>query len=300
MAWINLTFFAEEKDIDLLSEALETRGALSIFIQDKNLNNSDEELIFGEPHSGPNKFWATNQIQALFNDSVKIEEIQDELILNFKDIDFKFTASSVSETDWVKLSQSQFKPICIKNRINIVPSWHKINNPKLINIILDPGLAFGTGAHPTTHLCTEWLIDNVSKEKKVLDYGCGSGILAIAAYKLGAKMVKGIDIDPQAIIASKENGALNECNIDWFNTDKDFKFQADLLVANILSSALSVLAPLLASYCLPKGKIALSGILEAQENQIKKIYAPWFTFEKTLKNNGWVCLSGVKVQDEIL
>ena len=207
MAWINLTFFAEEKDIDLLSEALETRGALSIFIQDKNLNNSDEELIFGEPHSGPNKFWATNQIQALFNNSVDIKEIQDELVSNFQDIDFKFTASSVSETDWVKLSQSQFKPICIKDRINIVPSWHKINNPKLINIILDPGLAFGTGAHPTTHLCTEWLIDNVSKGKKVLDYGCGSGILAIAAYKLGAKVVKGVDIDPQAIIASKENGS---------------------------------------------------------------------------------------------
>ena len=295
MAWINLTFFAEEKDIDLLSDALEARGALSIFIQDKNLNNSDEELIFGEPHSGPNKFWATNQIQALFNDSVDIKEIQDELILNFQDIDFKFTALSVSETDWVKLSQSQFKPICIKNRINIVPSWHKINNPKLINIILDPGLAFGTGAHPTTHLCTEWLIDNVSKEKKVLDYGCGSGILAIAAFKLGAKMVKGVDIDPQAIIASKENGNVNECNIDWLNTNEDFKFQADLLVANILSSALSVLAPLLASYCAPKGKIALSGILESQENQIKKIYAPWFTFEQTLKNNGWVCLSGVKV-----
>ena len=295
MAWINLTFFAEEKDIDLLSEALETRGALSIFIQDKNLNNSDEELIFGEPHSGPNKFWATNQIQALFYDSVDIKEIQDELVSNFQDIDFKFTASSVSETDWVKLSQSQFKPICIKDRINIVPSWHKINNPKLINIILDPGLAFGTGAHPTTHLCTEWLIDNVSKEKKVLDYGCGSGILAIAAYKLGAKMVKGVDIDPQAIIASKENGNVNECNIDWLNTNEDFKFQADLLVANILSSALSVLAPLLASYCSPKGKIALSGILESQENQIKKIYAPWFTFEQTLKDNGWVCLSGVKV-----
>ena len=295
MAWINLTFFAEEKDIDLLSDALETRGALSIFIQDKNLNNGDEELIFGEPHSGPNKFWATNQIQALFNDYVDIKEIQDGLILNFQDIDFKFTTLLVSETDWVKLSQSQFKPICIKDRINIVPSWHKINNPKLINIILDPGLAFGTGAHPTTHLCTEWLIDNVSKEKKVLDYGCGSGILAIAAYKLGAKMVKGVDIDPQAILASKENGNVNECNIEWLNTDEDFKYQADLLVANILSSALSVLAPLLASYCLPKGKIALSGILESQENEIKKIYAPWFIFEKTLKDNGWVCLSGVKV-----
>ena len=294
MAWINLTFFAEEKDIDLLSEELESSGALSIFIQDKNLNNSNEELIFGEPHSGPNKFWATSQIQALFSDSVDIKRIQHELISNFKDINFVFTTSFVSETDWVKLSQSQFEPICIKNRIEIVQSWNEIENPKLINIILDPGLAFGTGAHPTTHLCTEWLIDNVSKEKKVLDYGCGSGILAIAAHKLGAKIVKGVDIDPQAIIASKENGAINQCNIQWLNTDKNFKFQADLVIANILSSALSVLAPLLASYCSPKGKIALSGILESQESQIKKIYSPWFKFEKTLKNGGWICLSGVK------
>jgi len=294
MSWINLTFFAEEKDIDLLSKELESSGALSIFIQDKNLNNSDEELIFGEPHSGLNKFWANSQIQALFSDSVDIKRIQYELISNFKDINFVFNTSFVSETDWVKLSQSQFKPICIKNRIKIVQSWNQIENPKLINIILDPGLAFGTGAHPTTHLCTEWLIDNVSKEKNVLDYGCGSGILAIAAHKLGAKTVKGVDIDPQAIIASKENGAINQCDIQWSNTDKDFKFQADLLVANILSSALSVLAPLLASYCLPNGKIALSGILESQESQIKKIYSPWFKFEKTLKNDGWICLSGVK------
>ena len=294
MAWINLTFFAEEKDIDLLSEELERSGALSIFIQDKNLNNSNEELIFGEPHSGPNKFWATSQIQALFSDSVDIKRIQHELISNFKDINFVFNTSFVSETDWVKLSQSQFKPICIKNRIKIVQSWNEIENPKLINIILDPGLAFGTGAHPTTHLCTEWLIDNVSKEKKVLDYGCGSGILAIAAHKLGAKIVKGVDIDPQAIIASKENGAINQCDIQWLNTDKNFKFQADLVIANILSSALSVLAPLLASYCSPKGKIALSGILESQESQIKKIYSPWFKFEKTLKSEGWICLSGVK------
>ena len=294
MAWINLTFFAEEKDIDLLSEELESSGALSIFIQDKNLNNSNEELIFGEPHSGPNKFWATSQIQALFSDSVDIKRIQHELISNFKDINFVFNTSFVSETDWVKLSQSQFMPICIKNRIKIVQSWNEIENPKLINIILDPGLAFGTGAHPTTHLCTEWLIDNVSKEKKVLDYGCGSGILAIAAHKLGAKMVKGVDIDPQAIIASKENGAINQCDIQWLNTDKNFKFQADLVIANILSSALSVLAPLLASYCSPKGKIALSGILESQESQIKKIYSPWFKFEKTLKSEGWICLSGVK------
>jgi len=294
MAWTNLTFFAEEKDINSLSEELNNIGALSIFIQDKNLNNNNEQLIFGEPHSESNKFWATNQIQALFSDSVDIKNIQYKLISNFKGINFIFNTSSVSETDWVKLSQSQFKPICIKNRINIVPSWHEIDNLNQINIILDPGLAFGTGAHPTTHLCAEWLNDNVSKDKQVLDYGCGSGILAIVADKLGAKKVLGVDIDPQAIISSNENGILNKCNIKWLNTDKDFKFQADLVVANILSSALTVLAPLLASYCKPNGKIALSGILESQENQIKEIYSRWFKFEKTLKNDGWICLSGIK------
>jgi ribosomal protein L11 methyltransferase len=299
MAWTNLTFFAEEKDIDLLSDELDKNGALSVFIQDKNLNKNNEELIFGEPHSGPNKFWSTNQIQALFDDSIDIKKIQQSLATNFKDIDFKFNTSPVSETDWVKLSQSQFKPICIKNKIYIVPSWHEIEKPNLINIILDPGLAFGTGAHPTTHLCTEWLIDNVTKNTQVLDYGCGSGILAIAADKLGAQKVIGVDIDAQAITASRENGKLNKCNIAWLNTNKDFKFQADLIVANILSSALTVLAPLLASYCSPKGKIALSGILESPEEQIKQIYSPWFKFEKTLKSNGWVCLSGIKEHNKI-
>ena len=294
MAWINLTFFAEEKDINSLSEELDKNGALSIFIQDKNLNTNDEELIFGEPHNGPNKFWATSQVQALFSDSFDIKIIQHKLTSKFKNINFVFKTLTVSETDWVNRSQSQFKPICIKNRINIVPSWHKIDNLNQINIILDPGLAFGTGAHPTTYLCAEWLIDNVSSNKQVLDYGCGSGILAISAHKLGAKKVLGVDIDPQAIIASNENSTLNKCDIDWINTDKDFKFHADLVVANILSSALTVLAPLLASYCRSKGKIALSGILDSQEIQIKKVYAPWFEFEKTLKNNGWVCLSGIK------
>ena len=298
MAWTNLTFFAEEKDIDLLSEELNKNGAISVYIQDRNLNKIDEEFIFGEPHSGPNKFWVTNQVQALFDQSIDINQVQQKLASNFKDINFEFSTSSVSETDWVKLSQSQFKPILIKNKINIIPTWHDTKNSNLINITLDPGLAFGTGAHPTTHLCMEWLIDNVTKNSQVIDYGCGSGILAIAAHKLGAKKVLGVDIDSQAITASKENSALNKCSIDWINTDENFKFQADLIVANILSSALKVLAPLLASYCKPSGKIALSGILDSQEDKIKQIYSPWFKFEKTLKNDGWICLSVIKKKNE--
>lgn len=298
MAWTNLTFFAEEKDIDLLSEELNKNGAISVYIQDRNLNKIDEEFIFGEPHSGPNKFWVTNQVQALFDQSIDINQVQQKLASNFKDINFEFSTSSVSETDWVKLSQSQFKPILIKNKINIIPTWHDTKNSNLINITLDPGLAFGTGAHPTTHLCMEWLIDNVTKNSQVIDYGCGSGILAIAAHKLGAKKVLGVDIDSQAITASKENSALNKCSIDWINTNENFKFQADLIVANILSSALKVLAPLLASYCKPSGKIALSGILDSQEDQIKQIYSPWFKFETTLKNDGWICLSGIKNKND--
>ena len=146
MAWTNLTFFAQDKDIELLSEALDKNGALSVYIQDRNLNKLDEELIFGEPHNGPNKFWASNQVQALFDQSVDINKIQQKLSSNFKNIHFEFSTTSVSETDWVKLSQSQFQPIRIKNKINIIPTWHEIENSDLINITLDPGLAFGTGA----------------------------------------------------------------------------------------------------------------------------------------------------------
>ena len=202
--------------------------------------------------------------------------------------------SDIQDQDWVKLTQSQFSPINIQNQLWIIPSWHKIQDNKAINLILDPGLAFGTGTHATTHLCLLWLLKNVKKNLTVLDYGCGSGILSIAAKKIGARTVFGVDIDDQALKSSQENSEINNVDIIWNNTENRINYKTDLVVANILSSALSILAPILAEHCNTKGKIALSGILKSQEESIKKIYSEWFDFNPSSIKDGWVLISGTK------
>jgi ribosomal protein L11 methyltransferase len=163
-----------------------------------------------------------------------------------------------------------------------------------MNIMLDPGLAFGTGSHPTTHLCLAWLIKEVSENDRVLDYGCGSGILSIAAKKCGAKEVVGVDIDPQAIIASTQNAKQNHVDIQFYNSESSFNFEADIVVANILSSALSVLAPIIAKACKPNGKIALSGILKEQIEMLTEIYSAWFNLNIPIEREGWILMSGSK------
>lgn len=268
-------------------------GAISASIQDKNLNQNNEEIIFGEPHNGPQQYWKENTINALFDENITVDKIKEELE-NFLNQKIEVIASKVENQDWVKISQEQFHPICIREKFWIIPTWHSQEFKSGINLILDPGLAFGTGSHPTTHLCIEWLIDHVKENKRVLDYGCGSGILAIAAKKIGCKSALGVDIDPQALIASKDNALLNKVNIEFIESSKPITIKVDLIVANILSSALSVLAPALAGYSNSDGRIALSGILEAQEKQIIAIYQEWFDIVGITRKEGWVCISGVR------
>jgi ribosomal protein L11 methyltransferase len=294
MTWTSFIVHSDDLHVELISDFFIELGAISVSIQDSNLNQKNEELIFGEPHNGPQQFWQDNQIQALFDQSSDKEKIKAKLKDKFKSLKINIIVSLVSNQDWIKLTQSQFSPISIKNKLWIIPSWHDIIDDKAINLILDPGLAFGTGAHPTTHLCIEWLIENIQHNYDVLDYGCGSGILGIAAKKLGAKKVIGVDIDPQAIQSSQNNANLNSTKIEWLNTDKPLNYRADLIVANILSSSLSVLAPALARHCKTGGKIALSGILKSQESMIKEIYTEWFDFEPSLFKNDWVCISGIR------
>ena len=293
-AWINLKIRASAEYAHMMSDALIELGALSCAIEDSYLNSENEEALFGEPNIPSNTIWQHNTVESLFDAAVSIDTIINELktITGLSHIDY--TLDSVEEQNWVALTQSQFEPINILDKLWIVPSWHTSPNPDAINIILDPGLAFGTGSHPTTHLCLEWLIKEVNINDHVLDYGCGSGILSIAAKKCGAKQVIGVDIDPQAIIASIHNAKENHVDVQFYNSELPLTFEADIVVANILSSALSVLAPLIAKACKPHGKIALSGILKEQIVMLTEIYSTWFDLNKPIEREGWILLSGTK------
>ena len=294
MSWTNLIVQSNKEDVDSISDFLIALGAISTSIENTNLNQNNEELIFDEPHNQSQQFWENNTVQALFDKSIDIKLIKAALTTKFNVLNFSIKTSDVKDQNWVKLTQSQFSPINIQDQLWIIPSWHKIQDNKAINLILDPGLAFGTGTHATTHLCLIWLLANVNKNVTVLDYGCGSGILSIAAKKIGAQRVFGVDIDDQAIKSSRENAEINNVEIILNNTENRIDYKTDLVVANILSSALSVIAPILAEYCNNKGKIALSGILESQEEDIKKIYSKWFDFNPPIIKDGWVLISGTK------
>lgn len=175
-----------------------------------------------------------------------------------------------------------------------MPSWHAAPEPSAINIVLDPGLAFGTGSHPTTRLCLEWLDRNLVPGASVIDYGCGSGILAIAAARLGARAVAGVDIDPQAVQSSRYNAERNGVLASFSAADAARPEPADVVVANILSNPLKVLAPLLADLVVPGGRIVLSGILAGQAAEVAGYYRPWFDIDPAVEDEGWVRLSGAR------
>jgi ribosomal protein L11 methyltransferase len=294
MAWVSLHIEAHSQNADLLSDTLMKIGALSASIEDANAETPDEQPIFGEPGDPPPGIWNKNIISALFNDDVDVRAVIAEVaaITGFKDL--SYSTEAVAEQDWVRATQSQFDPIKITHDLWIVPTWHDAPYPDALNIVLDPGLAFGTGSHPTTHLCLAWLVDEVQAHHHVLDYGCGSGILAIAAKKLGASEVVGVDIDAQAIISSNFNAEQNQVSAKFFMATDYPEKPSDIVVANILSSALSVLAPALAGACKQNGRIALSGILREQAEQVSAIYAEWFTMEAPVFMDSWTLLTGTK------
>jgi len=202
---------------------------------------------------------------------------------------------AVADEDWVARSREQFAPVQVSERLWIVPSWHSPPNPNAINLLLDPGLAFGTGSHPSTRLGLQWLERNIAGGETVLDYGCGSGILAIAALKLGARRAVGVDIDPLAIAAARKNTERNGVVVEFFDGSKPLELTADIVIANILANPLIVLGPLICSHCAQGGRIALAGILVSQENDVRSCYAPWISFGPSTSAEGWICLSGVRL-----
>lgn len=298
MAWLLLKIRANEQNADAISDALMNIGALSASIEDANAETLAEQAIFGEPSSSdiqypPPGIWQQNIVTAMFDEDADVSRIIDALSQETTIPKFQYSTETIAEQDWVRATQAQFDPIKITDTLWIVPSWHAAPNEDAINIVLDPGLAFGTGSHPTTSLCLEWLTQQKAMPS-VLDYGCGSGILAIAAKKLGAESVIGVDIDDQAIIASDYNARQNQVDIEFFDANAFTHRTFDIVIANILSSALMVLAPALAKYCNTGGKIALSGILESQKEALTLRYSEWFDMDAPKQKDAWILLTGTK------
>ena len=291
--WISVTLQAEANQAETLSEALMDAGALSVSIEDADAGTEAETPQFGEPGHLPTALWDHSRVVALFDTATPLEHaLADAAAAAGLSAVPPFTCEEVAEQNWVQLTQSQFDPIRITERMWIVPSWHDAPDNNAINIELDPGMAFGTGSHPTTRLCLEWLCEAVTPGASVLDYGCGSGILSIAAVRLGAGDVLGIDIDEKAVEAARDNAQRNHVAMRLQHSGQPLSEQFDIVVANILTNPLKVLAPLLAARVAPGGRIALSGVLVEQANDVIAAYAPFIALEVGDTHEGWARLQG--------
>ncbi|MBU0603464.1 MAG: 50S ribosomal protein L11 methyltransferase [Gammaproteobacteria bacterium] len=294
--WITVTLLADSTHAEELSDALLEAGALSVDIEDADAGTPDEQPQFGEPGMPVAvELWPHSRLHALFERdadfATAMAEAAEAAGLTSPP---PYTTAQLDEQNWVRLTQAQFEPIPVSARLWIVPSWHAVPDPKAINIILDPGMAFGTGSHPTTRLCLEWLDALVRGGETVIDYGCGSGILALAAAKLGAARVTGTDIDPHALDAALYNAQRNDATLELLHSRDNIDHRADIVVANILANPLTVLAPLLCSLTRSGGRIALSGILAAQTDMVRNAYRPAFELEVAGERDGWVLLTGTR------
>lgn len=295
MAWQTLTVHADASYAEALSEALLESGALSVDMLDADADTPDEQAIFGEPGEPTTSVWQHNLVTALFDSAAQAESALRSACSAIGLVELPmFSMAALPDNDWVRLTQSQFDPIRISERLWIVPTWHSPTDSQAINIALDPGLAFGTGSHPTTRLCLRWLDKQIKGQESVLDYGCGSGILAIAALKLGAGSAVGVDVDAQAVQASHDNAMANHVTATFSLPNSASNEQFDVVIANILTNPLRVLAPLLAAATKSGGQIVLSGILAEQATDVIAIYGAWFDFDPPEFEDGWTRLSGCK------
>lgn len=312
MPYRELIFTVAAETAEPLGDALLELGALSVTVEDDAAGGYDENPLYGEPGLSPEvQAWDRSAVTALFNpeiDNSGSAEFISELLASLKEAGFNLAPpqeKTVEEQDWVRLTQSQFAPIQIGERIWVVPSWHDApSDPNAICLAVDPGLAFGTGSHPTTHLCLLWLEQQHHlQNQSLLDYGCGSGILAIAAAKLGCNPVVGTDIDPQAMVAARSNAEINNTTIRFVLPNEgavelaaDTKY--DIVMANILANPLQVLAPALVNKMKLGGRIVLSGVLARQAEEVIATYSQWLTLSVWKESEGWVCLHGTLNQDK--
>lgn len=287
MPWIQLKINTTSDLAEPISELLEESGALSVTFQD-----TYDTPVY-EPLPGETKLWGNTDVIGLYDAQTDLDELK--AILNLDQYSYKF--EQLEDKDWEREWMDNFHPMQFGQRLWICPSWRPVPDPSAINVMLDPGLAFGTGTHPTTALCLKWLDSLDLKNKLVIDYGCGSGILAIAALKLGAKRVIGIDIDPQAIQASRDNAERNNVNHDielYLTKDIPDNLQADVLVANILAGPLKELEPNINSLIKPAGLLGLSGILTSQSQSVCTAYQPHFDLDPVAEQEEWCRITGKK------
>ena len=287
-----LNLLCPEDRVDVLSEALEALDALSVSVEDADAETEHEQALFGEPGMPPPKEgWQRSKVVALFAK----EEVAREAALLLVAQDFfeackVISVEAVPDQDWVRLTQSQFAPVDITPSFWIVPTWHEPPAQAQKIIRLDPGLAFGTGTHPTTRMCLRWIATHDVSHQRVLDYGCGSGILAIGAALHGATDIDAVDIDEAAVSSTLLNAEANGVRLNAGLPEKATG-QYQTVLANILATPLKVLAPLLRQHVAHGGKLVLAGILERQEQELKDAYAPYCSLQVSDREDGWILMT---------
>lgn len=295
MPWVNARIIADAQQAEALGDALMDAGALSVTVEDADAGTPAETPQYGEPGMETHTVWNRSVLSALFDANQQVHDIVASCAAALG-VNAALTIEEVPETDWVRATQAQFDPIPIGGPLWIVPTWHTPPEPDAINLVLDPGLAFGTGSHPTTRMCLQWLV-RTRPAGSVLDYGCGSGILAIAAAKLGAGEVVGVDIDPQAVRSAHDNADANGVTAAFFDAGDtlpppyDTK-KYDVVLANILANPLRILAPALTARLKPGASLVLAGLLAEQAEELIGIYSPWLDMRVADTQEGWSLLVG--------
>ncbi len=273
---------------DVLIDRLE---ALSVSVEDADAGAVAEQALFGEPGlPAPASAWQRSTLRALFDDERAADRAAAWLLAKGSALHLQ-SMSPVADEDWVRLTQSQFAPVAITPQFWIVPSWHQPPPAATVVMRLDPGLAFGTGTHPTTRMCLRWIAARALAWPRVLDYGCGSGILAIGAALFGAQRIDAVDIDAAAVTATRDNARANRVSLEAGAPERAQGAYA-LVLANILATPLKLLAPLLARHVAAGGHLVLAGILERQADELREAYAPWLALAVDDAEDGWILMTG--------
>ena len=291
-----LLLLCPEDRVEVFSDALDALDALSVSVEDADAQTPAEQALFGEPGMPPPKDgWQRSRIVALFGEQAQADEASALLqAQDFFDGCKLLGVRKVEDQDWVRLTQSQFAPVEITSDFWIVPTWHEVPAQARQTIRLDPGLAFGTGTHPTTRMCLRWIATHDVRGQRVLDYGCGSGILAIGAAKYGAQTIDAVDIDEAAVTSTELNAQANNASLNA-GLPELAQGEYQTVLANILATPLKVLAPLLCAHVQSGGHLVLAGILERQADELKQAYAPWLALEVADAEDGWILMTACKV-----